>query len=96
VSVFNPRVPEYATVDDVFTIDQAGDPSGKIYREVQNYTPDWWFNVRASNNEPLLRLNFESRDAVEVTGRTYALISKIREICGDRAKITVQDWGNLK
>lgn len=96
VSVFNPRVPEYATADDVFTIDQAGDPSGKIYREVQNYTPDWWFNVRASNNEPLLRVNFESRDAVEVTGRTYALISKIREICGERAKITVQDWGNLK
>lgn len=96
VSIFNPRVPEYATADDVFTIDEDGDPTGKIYREVQDYTPDWWFNVRASNNEPLLRVNFESRDAVEVTGRTYALISRIREICGDRAKVTVQDWGNLK
>jgi phosphomannomutase len=25
--------------------------------------PDWWFNVRASNTEPLLRLNAEGRDA---------------------------------
>jgi phosphomannomutase len=24
--------------------------------------PDWWFNVRASNTEPLLRLNAEGRD----------------------------------
>jgi phosphomannomutase len=23
---------------------------------------DWWFNVRASNTEPLLRLNVEGRD----------------------------------
>ncbi|MBW1601840.1 phosphomannomutase/phosphoglucomutase [Streptomyces sp. JJ66] len=25
--------------------------------------PDWWFNLRASNTEPLLRLNVEARDA---------------------------------
>ncbi|WP_437188429.1 hypothetical protein SH668x_001875 [Planctomicrobium sp. SH668] len=96
ISVFHPRVPEYKTVDDVFTIDKVGDPTGRTYREVQNYTPEWWFNVRASNNEPLLRINFESRDATEVAGRTYSLISRIREICGDRAKIQVQDWGDLK
>lgn len=24
--------------------------------------PDWWFNLRASNTEPLLRLNVEARD----------------------------------
>ncbi|WP_159040538.1 MULTISPECIES: hypothetical protein, partial [unclassified Streptomyces] len=24
---------------------------------------DWWFNVRASNTEPLLRLNVEAADA---------------------------------
>lgn len=96
ISVFHPRVPEYKTVDDLFTIDPNGDSTGKIYRQVQPYTPHWWFNVRASNNEPLLRINFESRDANEVSGRTYSLISRIREICGDRARIVVQDWGNLK
>ncbi|MCD9144614.1 phosphomannomutase/phosphoglucomutase [Streptomyces albireticuli] len=29
-------------------------------------TPDWWFNLRASNTEPLLRLNVEARDAETV------------------------------
>lgn len=96
ISVFSPRVPQFPTVDDVFTIDRENDPEGRTYRQVQNYTPDWWFNVRASNNEPLLRINFESRDATEVSGRTYSLISRIREICADRARIAVQDWGNLK
>ncbi len=96
VSVFSPKVPKYKTVDDVFKIDKKNDPTGQTYREVQKYTPDWWFNVRASNNEPLLRINFESSSATEVTGRTYALISKIREICGNRARIVVQDWGSLK
>lgn len=96
ISVFQPRVPQFPTVDDVFTIDREHDPTGETYRQVQNYTPNWWFNVRASNNEPLLRINFESRDATDVSGRTYSLISRIREICADRAKITVQDWGNLK
>ncbi|MFB4421093.1 phosphomannomutase/phosphoglucomutase [Streptomyces sp. QL37] len=30
--------------------------------------PDWWFNLRPSNTEPLLRLNVEARDP-ESTGR---------------------------
>ena len=29
--------------------------------------PDWWFNVRASNTEPLLRLNVEARDPATMT-----------------------------
>ncbi|GAA0493470.1 phosphomannomutase/phosphoglucomutase [Streptomyces sp. NPDC046215] len=29
-------------------------------------TPDWWFNLRASNTEPLLRLNVEARDEATV------------------------------
>jgi phosphomannomutase len=32
---------------------------------------DWWFNLRASNTEPLLRLNVEARDE--------ATMSKIRD-----------------
>ena len=96
VSIFHPRVPEYKTADDLFQIDREGDPSGKTYRVVQEYTPEWWFNVRASNNEPLLRINFETRNASDVVSRTEGLIERIRQICGDRAKVVVQDWGNLK
>ncbi|MEU9163385.1 phosphomannomutase/phosphoglucomutase [Streptomyces sp. NPDC048424] len=38
---------------------------------------DWWFNVRASNTEPLLRLNVEARDAgtlAKVRDEVLALI----------------------
>jgi phosphomannomutase len=28
---------------------------------------DWWFNVRPSNTEPLLRLNAEARDEATMT-----------------------------
>ena len=39
----------------------------------------WWFNVRASNTEPLLRLNVEARDEatmVAVRDEVLALIRK--------------------
>lgn len=35
--------------------------------------PDWWTNLRASNTEPLIRLNLEARDA-----KTYR--TKLREV----------------
>jgi phosphomannomutase len=39
--------------------------------------PGWWFNVRPSNTEPLLRLNAEARDAgamAELRDRVLSLI----------------------
>jgi phosphomannomutase len=38
---------------------------------------DWWFNVRASNTEPLLRLNVEATTESlmhEIRGQALALI----------------------
>lgn len=43
--------------------------------------PDWWFNVRPSNTEPLLRLNAEGRDQatmVEVRDAVLAIIRRER------------------
>lgn len=40
--------------------------------------PDWWFNVRTSNTEPLMRLNVEA-DAPEVLEREAAKLRKIIE-----------------
>jgi len=40
----------------------------------------WWFNVRASNTEPLLRLNAEARDQALLDG----LLSEITPMLGDR------------
>lgn len=35
--------------------------------------PDWWFNVRASNTEPLLRLNMEAGDQATLDARMAEL-----------------------
>ncbi|MFD3695534.1 phosphomannomutase/phosphoglucomutase [Streptomyces sp. NPDC058646] len=39
---------------------------------------DWWFNVRASNTEPLLRLNVEARDAATLTKVRDEVLALIR------------------
>jgi phosphomannomutase len=40
---------------------------------------DWWFNVRASNTEPLLRLNLEAPTAAEVDAHVADLTAFIKE-----------------
>jgi phosphomannomutase len=40
--------------------------------------PDWWFNLRPSNTEPLLRLNVEAPDAAALEARTRELLALIR------------------
>ena len=40
---------------------------------------EWWFNVRPSNTEPLLRLNAEASDEEELEEITGAVIDLIRE-----------------
>ncbi|MEU1780895.1 phosphomannomutase/phosphoglucomutase [Streptomyces abikoensis] len=41
-------------------------------------TADWWFNLRASNTEPLLRLNVEARDAETVARVRDEVLSIVR------------------
>jgi phosphomannomutase len=41
--------------------------------------PDWWFNVRASNTEPLIRLNVEAGTQEEMEARRDALLALIRD-----------------
>ena len=41
--------------------------------------PDWWFNVRPSNTEPLLRLNVEARTESLLEEKTAAVLRVIRE-----------------
>jgi phosphomannomutase len=40
--------------------------------------PDWWFNVRASNTEPLLRLNVEAADPVKMARVRDRVLATIR------------------
>ncbi|HJP67084.1 MAG TPA: phosphomannomutase/phosphoglucomutase, partial [Actinomycetota bacterium] len=40
---------------------------------------DWWFNVRPSNTEPLLRLNVEARTPELLTEKTDQVLTLVRE-----------------
>lgn len=42
--------------------------------------PDWWFNVRPSNTEPLLRLNVEAKDEAAVKAR----VAEVSRLIGGR------------
>ncbi|MFJ1744569.1 phosphomannomutase/phosphoglucomutase, partial [Streptomyces microflavus] len=39
---------------------------------------DWWFNLRASNTEPLLRLNVEARDGATMEAVRDEVLGLIR------------------
>ena len=38
---------------------------------------DWWFNLRPSNTEPLLRLNVEAADAAACEERTDEVLALV-------------------
>jgi phosphomannomutase len=46
---------------------------------------DWWFNLRPSNTEPLLRLNLEAADARSCTAHVAAVLAEVRELAGEDA-----------
>ncbi len=50
------------------------------FHNVRAPEDDWWFNVRASNTEPLLRLNLETRDPEKTKERVKELSSLIRKL----------------
>ncbi|MDP6242702.1 MAG: phosphomannomutase/phosphoglucomutase, partial [Myxococcota bacterium] len=39
--------------------------------------PDWWFNLRPSNTEPVLRLNLEAGSEPEMAARRDDLLARI-------------------
>ena len=43
---------------------------------------DWWFNVRPSNTEPLLRLNIEANDGRLLEEKVKELVTTIEELGG--------------
>lgn len=46
--------------------------------------PEWWFNVRPSNTEPLLRLNIEADNRTILNEHTRNLVKTIRELGGKK------------
>ena len=41
---------------------------------------DWWFNLRPSNTEPLLRLNLEAHDAKERDAHLEEVLGLIHQL----------------
>ena len=57
------------------------DQSGVSIDELDGLTVDgdtWWFNVRASNTEPLLRLNVEAKSEAQMVNLRDELLALIR------------------
>ncbi|MGY8737000.1 MAG: hypothetical protein ACKVIW_05725 [bacterium] len=42
--------------------------------------PTWWFNIRASNTEPVLRLNLEADTATEMERRRDEILGRIQDL----------------
>jgi len=42
--------------------------------------PTWWFNIRASNTEPVLRLNLEADDEAEMQARRDEILGRIEAL----------------
>jgi phosphomannomutase len=40
--------------------------------------PEWWFNLRSSNTQPLLRLNVEVDDAATLPARVDEVLALVR------------------
>jgi len=71
---------------------KVADPPGRLQALAERYAdariermdgisityPDWHCNVRASNTEPLLRLNLEARDRVQMEARRDEVLALIR------------------
>ena len=98
VSAYSPRSEEFRNETDLFRT-APGDPDGERYRRVAaGYRPDWWFSLRRSNNEPLLRLNVECAAAKGTKDRTVALLNEVRKLCGEVGNCQTQviDWGSLE
>lgn len=97
VSVYSPKVADVPTESDLF-LPAPGDESGNLYRRVRpGYRPDWWFSLRRSNNEPLLRLNVETSSKKSLEKHTVQLLQQIRRLCEEvgQADTEVVDWGTI-
>jgi len=48
--------------------------------------PDWWFNLRPSNTEPVLRLNLEADSAEEMKRLRDQMLGRIESLAGGRRR----------
>jgi phosphomannomutase len=49
------------------------------YYDAENPGEDWWFNARASNTEPLLRLTVEAKDRGKMEAKRDEILSELKK-----------------
>jgi len=76
----NTRVASMEAIDGILDALATMYASGHVYRldGVSVEYPTWHFNVRASNTEPLLRLNLEATTPAEMEARRDEVVGMIR------------------
>ncbi|MCL4811337.1 MAG: phosphomannomutase/phosphoglucomutase [Vicinamibacteraceae bacterium] len=76
----NTRVASMEAIDGILDALATKYASGHVYRldGVSVEYPTWHFNVRASNTEPLLRLNLEATTPAEMEARRDEVVGMIR------------------
>ncbi|MFO0688714.1 MAG: phosphomannomutase/phosphoglucomutase [Myxococcota bacterium] len=74
----NNRVRDAAEVIRAIEAEHAGAPVISHLDGLLVRYPSWWFNLRASNTEPVLRLNLEADTEAEMVRRRDALLARIR------------------
>jgi len=96
------RVPfeRYADSGEINT--EVADPAGLIVEVAEHYRSqgagideldgitvsrgDWWFNLRPSNTEPLLRLNLEASNQAELNLHLAEVLDLIHQLAGTRER----------
>jgi len=75
----NSEVPDIKTIMDA--VEKHYTAAGATIDKLDGLTvefPDWWFNLRASNTQPLLRLNVEAGNDAELKAKTDEVLKMIR------------------
>jgi len=83
----NTEVPDPAVA--VETIARKEEVAGTAVDRLDGLTADhgdWWYNLRPSNTEPLLRLNVEAADADSCTRHVREVLDLVSEVTGTTAE----------
>ena len=76
VAGINRRVEDIPGLLEAIESEQSGAEVSHLDGLLVRY-PDWWFNLRPSNTEPVLRLNLEANSKAEMARRRDALLARI-------------------
>ena len=76
----NSRVADPAAVIERFAEEHADAPEVSRLDGLLVRYPDWWFNLRPSNTEPVLRLNLEADTLEKMESERDAILSRVAEL----------------